>query len=120
VTANLAEAVPAGPVLHDPAEPPALGPGELPLLRVRSRTRLPLDHQLVQQARRQTSPPSCCPPAGAVLAAVTLQAAPQHSYDALCITPVSPLLALTTSCMQPVSSGEQRMVRPRIVRASME
>ncbi len=53
VTANLAEAVPAGPVLHDPAEPPALGPGELPLLRVRSCMRLPLDHQLVQQARRQ-------------------------------------------------------------------
>lgn len=48
ITANLAEEVPAGPILQDPADAPASGPGELPLLYMRTAP-LPLSHSLVQQ-----------------------------------------------------------------------
>lgn len=48
ITANLAEEVPAGPILQDHADAPASGPDKLPLLYMRTAT-LPLSHSLVQQ-----------------------------------------------------------------------
>ncbi|KAK9822006.1 hypothetical protein WJX81_008689 [Elliptochloris bilobata] len=49
ITANLAEAVPAGPILQDPADLTARGGGELPLLRACA-PQLPLNHPRVQEA----------------------------------------------------------------------